>query len=63
MFVKQAGKTTFLETFKESIKVEKKSMTYDHYNNSKSNNLTHRRTKFIPKQNFEKKDPQSFDVE
>ena len=29
MFVKRAGKTTLVETFEESIKVEKDSMSYE----------------------------------
>ena len=58
MFVKRAGKTTLVETFEESIKVEKDSMSYEPDRSGKAHTFPHRK---IERPNSKK--DKAFDVE
>ena len=44
MFIKHANKATLVETFKEAMKVEKNSLTYELERSGKNDNMMHRRS-------------------
>ena len=63
MFVKQAGKITLVETFKEAIKVEKNSLTFEPKNNGKIDSPFYKRNEIVTRANIDKRDTPAFDVE
>ena len=62
MFVKQASKITLVETFKEAIKVENNSLTFEPENNGKTDGSFNKRNEAPVRINTDKKDAPTFNV-